>query len=107
MRTVDPEHPLAAEIQQEMAASYLAACRKMVEALAALRGFDAAGHRSQRHTARRTELLADAAERVYCVVVQREALQLSGYEEFFRQYDVPAEVRARMGTKPQRSSRGD
>jgi hypothetical protein len=36
----DPDNPLAVEIQQETAATYFAACRKMVDALEALKAFD-------------------------------------------------------------------
>ena len=36
----DPDNPLAVEIQQEMAAAYFAACRKMVDSLEALKAFD-------------------------------------------------------------------
>jgi hypothetical protein len=49
--------------------------------------------------AHRQELLEEAAERVYFVVIQREAMKLSGYEEFFTDYDITPEVRKRMGPK--------
>ena len=103
MASTSPEgDPLAAEIQQEKAATYLAACRKMVDALEALKAFDAANDRAARSDkllARRLELLERAAERVYFVVVQREAMHLSGYEEFFAQYEIPGEVRKRLGPR--------
>ena len=38
--SIDRDNPLAAEIQQEIAQNYFAACRKMVEALEALKEFD-------------------------------------------------------------------
>ena len=41
--------------------------------------------------------LDDAAERVYFVLVRRDAMQLSGYERFLNDYEVSAEVVARMG----------
>ena len=96
----DPDNPLAIEIQQETAASYFAACKKMVDSLEALKAFDrsvASSTHGNKQITRRTELLEDAAERVYFVVIQREAMKLSGYEEFFETYEVSAEVRARLG----------
>src|SRR5688572_33020650 len=101
----DPDNPLAIEIRQEMAETYFAACRKMVDSLAALKAFDrAAGSvtRENEQIARRSELLEDVVERVYFVVIQREAMKLSGYEEFFRDYSVPDEVRTRLGRKGRR-----
>src|SRR4030095_10618248 len=95
----DPDNPLAAEIQQEMAASYFAACRKMVDSLETLKAFDRAvalATRDNEHITRRFELLEEAAERVHFVVIQREAMQLSGCEDFFKHYEVPDEVRARL-----------
>ena len=98
----DPDNPLAAEIQQEMAASYFAACRKMVDSLEALKAFDhavASSTQDDEQIRRRSELLEDAAERVYFVVIQREAMKLSGYEGFFQDYEVPNEVRTRLAPK--------
>ena len=98
----DPDNPLAVEIQQETAQSYFAACRKMVDAIEALQAFDRAAAPStpnHEQITRRSELLDDAAERVYFVVIQREAMKLSGYEEFFQNYEVPNEVRTRLGPK--------
>jgi hypothetical protein len=104
MPLFDPDNPLAAEIKQEMAESYFAACRKMVESLEALRAFDrgiAPATRDNERLTSRSELLEDAAERVHFVVIQREAMQLSGYEKFFEDYEVPNEVRTRLA--PRRS----
>ena len=99
MPLFDPDNPLAVEIRQEMAASYFAACRRMVDSLEALKAFDrafASATPDHKHITRRAELLEDAAERVHFVVIQREALQLSGYEEFFEDYEVPDEVKTRL-----------
>ena len=98
----DPDNPLAVEIQQEMAAAYFAACRKMVDSLEALKAFDRAVASStldNEQITRRSELLEDAAERVYFVVIQREAMKLSCFEEFFEDYEVPDEVRTRLGPR--------
>jgi hypothetical protein len=98
----DPDNPLAAEILAETAASYFAACKKMVACLEALKAFDrahASVHRSSEDVAHRSDLVADAAEGVYSVVVQREAMMLSHYEGFWDDYEVSPEVRARVGPR--------
>ena len=100
--TFDPNNPLAVEIQQEMAAAYFAACRKMVDSLEALKAFDRAVASStldNGQITRRAELLENAVERVYFLVIQREAMKLSGSEKFFEDYGVPGEVRKRLGPK--------
>ena len=99
---LDADNPLAAEIRQEMAEAYFAACRKMVDSLETLKAFDHAAASSAlgaEQIMRRSELLEDAAERVYFVVIQREAMNLSGYEEFFEDYEVSNEVRTRLGPR--------
>lgn len=100
--TFDPDNPLAVEIQQETAAAYFAACKKMVASLEALNAFDRAVSsptRDDKQIVRRSKLLDDAVERVYFVIIQREAMKLSGYEQFFDNYEVPKEVRTRLGTR--------
>ncbi len=102
MPLFDPDNPLAVEIRQEMADAYFAACKKMVDSLEALKAFDravASATRDTEHLARRSELLEDVAERVHFVVIQREAMQLSCFEGFFEDYEIPDEVRTRMGPK--------
>jgi hypothetical protein len=101
---VDPDNPLSAEILQEAGEVYFAACKKMVGALEALRAFDKAvgpAIRDGKQARRRSQLLDDAAERVHFVLVQREAMKLSGAETFLDDYGVPAEVLGRMGTGEQ------
>jgi len=98
----DPGNPLAVEIQQEMAAAYFAACRKMVDSLEALKAFDRAvvsSIQDNEQITRRSELLEEAAERVYFVVIQREAMRLSCFEEFLEDYEIPDEVRTRLGPR--------
>jgi hypothetical protein len=99
---VDPDNPLAAEILQESAEAYFAACRKMVDSLEALRAFDRAVASTvpdEEQIARRSELLDNAAERVHFVLIQRDAMKLSWSETFFEDYEVPAEVRERLGQR--------
>ena len=98
----DPDNPLAVEIRQETAAAYFAACKKMVVSLEALKAIDhapASSTRDGEQITRRSKLLEEAVERVYFVVIQREAMKLSGYEQFFDNYEVPNEVRTRLGTR--------
>jgi hypothetical protein len=98
---LDPDNPLAAEIRLEMGASYFAACRKMMNSLEVLRAFDRTAAPASRpeQMKRRCELLEDAAERVYFVIIQREAMKLSQDPAFFERYEVPDEVSSRLGPK--------
>ena len=98
----DRDNPLAIEIRKETAEAYFAACKKMVASLAALKAFDQArppATRDHKEITRRSGLLEDAVERVYFVVIQREAIKLLGNENFFEDYNVPNEVRLRMGPR--------
>jgi hypothetical protein len=102
---LDSANPIAVEIRQEMATAYFAACRKMVDSLEALKGFDrtvASSALSNGAIKRRAELLEHAAERVYCVIIQREAMKLPLRETFFDDYEIPSEVQARFGPKRRR-----
>jgi len=99
---LDPDNPLATEIRQEAAESYFLACRKMVDALAALEAFDravASPSLENQQPTRRSELLEEAAEQVYFVMIQREAMRLLCSELFFESYGVPREVRMRLGPR--------
>jgi hypothetical protein len=99
---IDPDNPLAAEILQEAGEVYFSACKKMVSSLEALRAFDSVvspAARDDDRVSRRSQLLDDAAERVFFVLVQRDAMQLSGSETFLDDYGVPAKVIAWMGQR--------
>lgn len=99
---LDRDNPLAAEIRREVAQAYFAACRKMVDSLEALKTFDRAVGSvplDKTQIDRRSELLAEAGERVYFVVIQREAMGLSCFEEFFGGYEIPPEIRRRLQPK--------
>ena len=104
MAFIDSDNPLAAEILQEAAEAYFAACTRMVDAIEALKAFDrvvAASTQRSTRVERRARLLDEAAERVHFVLIQRDAMKLSWSETFFEQYGIPNEVRARVG-KPRR-----
>jgi hypothetical protein len=99
---IDPDNPLAAEILQEAGEAYFAACRKMVDSLEALGEFDRAVGSSisnDEQIAQRSKLLDDAAERVHFVLIQRDAMKLSWSETFFEHYEIPAEVKKRLGQR--------
>jgi hypothetical protein len=103
MAFIDPaDNPLAAEILQEAGAAYFAGCKQMVASLEALTAFDRAAAASAydaKQITRRSELLDDAAECVHFVLIQRDAMQLSGSATFLVDYEVPAEVIARLGQR--------
>ena len=97
-----PDNPLAVEIRQGMAEAYFAACKKMVGSLEALKAFDctvAVSTLDNEQITRRSELLEDAAELVHFVVIQREGMNVSCFEGFFEDYQIPDDVKTRMGPK--------
>lgn len=101
----DADNPLAIEIKQEKAAAYFAICKKMLAAIEALLTFDRnlpLRDVTLQQKARRSELLADAAELVFFFVIQREAMQLSIHDELFDDYGIPEEVRKAMGSRESR-----
>ena len=99
---IDPDNPLAAEILQEAGEAYFSACKKMVSSLEAPRTFDSAmatAARDGAQVARRSQLLDAAAEQVHFVLIQRDAMRLSGSETFLDDYGITAEVIAWMGQR--------
>ena len=76
----------------------------MVASLEALKAFDraVAPMQNAEHLARRTELLETVGERVYFMLIQREAMKLSCIEKFFEDYEIPAEVQARLAPRPRK-----
>ena len=75
----------------------------MVASLEALAVFDravASSTSDKGQISRRAELLEETGERVFFVVIQREAMGLPCFEEFFKDYEIPDEVRMRL--KPRR-----
>jgi hypothetical protein len=88
---------LLAELHGERAHALGRIARGMEKALAALRDFDAGVIADPEKT--REELVAEAAERVWFYVVQRDVLGMHGHDEALRAYDVPDEVRFRMGPR--------
>ena len=103
MSDFSDDNPLMLEFQAEKAAAYFATIRRMQAALAALDKFDRkqiTEASADRETKRlREEIFAVAAEQVWFFVIQREAMKLPYYEELFADFDIPNEVRERMGPK--------
>ncbi len=103
---VPPERRAAAlssvedEIRGERARALGRTVRLLEEALAALAGAEKAPRRGRPG---RALLLEEAAERLWFVVIQREAVGLRRHDEFLRDLRVPPEVVARMG--PRRPAR--
>ena len=99
---LDADNPLAVEIRQEMAQAYFAGCKKMVASLEALKAFDrivASAPLDHEQSLRRSEMLEDAGEQVFFVVIQREAMRLSCFEGFYQDYEIPDELRTRLGPR--------
>ena len=101
----DADNPLAIEIRREKAAAYFAVCKKMLASIEALQAFDRDlpwRDVTLQQKARRSELLADAAELVFFFVIQREAMKLPLHDGLFDDYGIPEEVRKRMGPRESR-----
>ena len=78
--------------------------QRLEAALTALAGADEPGctEPGDLIIARRQLLLEEAAEWLWYVVVQREAMGLVNHRPLFELYAVPAEVRRRMGPRQRR-----
>jgi len=85
---------LGYEIVQEQAAALGRLGRALEAALAALAGHE---HTPGEHDATRARLIAEAADALWCFIVQREAAGLRDPRPVIRDYRVPAEVHNRMG----------
>jgi hypothetical protein len=93
------------EIAQEQAAALGRIGRALEVALAALARFDSArAERREEFTAHassgaaaRAKLVQDASDALWCFVVQCEGCGLRDERQVVRAYEVPGEVRNRMG----------
>jgi hypothetical protein len=86
------------EIAQEQASALGRLGRALETALAALAGYDCAEHTADAaHRAARARLVQDAADALWCFMVQRESIGLRDPRPVMRAYRVPAEVQNRMG----------
>ena len=87
----------AKEIAQEKAQALALTGRSLERALHALREHDARPGAALGE--KRLRLVAHAAERVQCYLVQREAQGLRDTRYVFDHYAVPTEVIARLGIR--------
>ena len=87
------------EILQEKAAVLARVGRKLEAALARLAEWDAAHGPAPAGNAAadRDRLVAEAGEALWYYVIQREVLGLGSMEAVLREFQVPREVRLRMG----------
>lgn len=85
------------EIAQEQASALGRLGRALEAALAALVDYDGAGHE---RNAERARLVQNAADALWCFLVQRDACGLRDPRPVIRDYQVPAEVQNRMGIVP-------
>jgi len=92
----DPQAALVQEIRSEKASSLARATARLEAALVALERAPADA------PALRRERLAEARERLWVVVIQREAMGLLRHDVVHEVLRVPAEVRRAMGPRPRR-----
>lgn len=84
------------ELREQKAQALGSLGTQVEQALAALRAFDAEDPRPDR-TARRSDLVDDAAERVWAFMVQREICGLRHWDAVVKDYRIPGEVLSRLG----------
>ncbi len=86
----DPFEEVRTEILAEKAAALAHATHQVEEALYDL---------GRAPADRREHVLAEAAERFWCLIVQREAIGITHHEDLVEILKVPREVMARMGLR--------
>jgi hypothetical protein len=86
----DPFEEVRIEILAEKVQSLSHATHQLEEALLDL---------SRVPADRREHVLAEAAERYWCLIVQREAIGITHHEDLIEVLQIPADVRARMGLR--------
>jgi hypothetical protein len=86
-------NPLEAEIAAEKASSLGYHGRKVEQAIAALKSFDAATGSADERRA----LLSEAAREVWAFFVQREACGMRNHRDAIQIYGIPQEVLLRLG----------
>ncbi|MCT8266164.1 hypothetical protein NYQ83_02670 [Afifella sp. JA880] len=95
-----PYDALEHEMMAERAASLSRMASRFEDALTAWRRLEDAAKAGDREPAiedARARALDEAAQALWALVVQREALGLPGTERLMREYDVPRVLRARLG----------
>ncbi len=92
------------DLQAERAAALARATEQLESALAELAAADAASVAEPTPSARelRREALRHAGERLWFLVIHREAIGLRRHDDLYEALRVPREVRAAMGPRPRR-----
>jgi hypothetical protein len=98
----DAQEAIQRDLQAERAAALSRATEQLEAALTDLAAADAACAAAPGPAARalRREALEHAAERLWFLVIQREAVGLHRHEELHEVLRIPREVRAAMGPRP-------
>lgn len=95
--------PVEGELAQEKASALARTTERLEGALAELAALDEAlagapeGEEREARLARRAEVRRRAAQQLWYVIIQREALGLRDHEVVYRTYRVPPEVRVYRG----------
>jgi plasmid stabilization system protein ParE len=92
---VDRFRAITHVLKQEGASSLGSAGRKLRTAVDMLQRFDRSG--ADPHSARRSELLANAAYLLSAYVIQREAIGLRNHRDLTAEFDLTAEIWNRVG----------
>ena len=89
------------DLQAERASALARVTEQLEEALLALESANRAlaAHPSAEATLRRKEALTDAGDRLFCLLVQREAAGLYRHEVLYEVLSIPREVKAAMGPR--------
>ena len=90
MASAEAHASLLQQLQSERLATLARSARAMERALAEL---------AAAPPERREEAFAEAAERLWIAIIEREAMGLTLHQTFFEAYQVPADVRLRMGPR--------
>jgi LmbE family N-acetylglucosaminyl deacetylase len=101
----DPLEPIDYEIIEEKAATLARVAERLEAKLAALEAVERemGPQPSAEALARRATLREEAAEWLWYLVVQREAVGVTHHDAVFETYRVPGEIRRLMG--PRRKAR--
>jgi hypothetical protein len=95
--------PIDYEILEEKAATLARVTARLEAALAALEALDGEIARAEAPSAetlaQRANLLEEAAQWLWYVVIQREAVGVTSHDALFEAYRIPPQVRRLMGPK--------
>jgi hypothetical protein len=100
-KTAKAHESTVRDLQAERASALARVTEELERALAELREADLAAG-SPGAAERRKEALAHAGERLWCLIVQREALGLTRHEVLYDVLRVPPLVRAAAGPRRRR-----